>query len=76
MNRESQSEAVRLYGYCCTGTVPKSISRKSHTTTVRIFMWAGGWVGQLASLHGCMSEHKNLVGGGWSEFPESQYKYF
>ena len=54
--------------YSRTGTT-------AYSRTVRIFMRAGGWVGQLALLLDCMCEHKNLVGGRWSELPESQYKY-
>jgi hypothetical protein len=38
----------------------------------------GGWASLHCTAHShCMSEQKNLVGGGWSEFrPESQNKYF
>jgi hypothetical protein len=34
----------------------------------------GGWASLHCTAHShCMSEQKNLVGGGWSEFrPESQ----
>ena len=39
-------------------------------------MRAGGWVGLARRTATACLSTRIWLGGGWSEFPESQYKYF